>query len=160
MTSRTEYTTSIDAAVAVAERLGLSVSQILNEALEGPSGEGIWATGWDPDKPHAPQIAKFVCIAILKATEAVISATQTLPVGQLYFDLAEAANTLERQDAEIKRLREALEEANARIGVMTGRGERCPQCADTKRDCANAIAAMAVDFNRARAALNQKGDEL
>ncbi len=55
--------------------------------------------------------------------------------------------------------RRALEEANARIGVMTGRGERCPQCADTKRDCANAIAAMAVDFNRARAALNQKGDE-
>ena len=49
--------------------------------------------------------------------------------------------------------RRALEEANARIGVMTGRGERCPQCADTKRDCANAIAAMAVDFNRARAAL-------
>jgi hypothetical protein len=55
--------------------------------------------------------------------------------------------------------RRVLEEANARIGVMTGRGERCPQCADTKRDCANAIAAMAVDFNRARAALNQKGDE-
>ena len=50
----------------------------------------------------------------------------------------------------------ALEEANARIGVMTGRGERCPQCADTKRDCANAIAAMAVDFNRARATLKGK----
>jgi hypothetical protein len=52
--------------------------------------------------------------------------------------------------------RRALEEANARIGVMTGRGERCPQCADTKRDCANAIAAMAVDFNRARAALTRE----
>jgi hypothetical protein len=62
-------TTSLDAALALAERLGLSVSQILNEALEGPSGEGIWATGWNPDKPHAPQIAKFVCIAILKATD-------------------------------------------------------------------------------------------
>jgi len=64
-----EYTTSLDAALALAERLGFSVSQILNEALEGPSGEGIWATGWNPDKPHAPQIAKFVCIAILKATD-------------------------------------------------------------------------------------------
>jgi hypothetical protein len=63
------FTTSLDAAVALAERVGLSVSQILNEALEGPSGEGIWATGWNPDKPHAPQIAKFVCIAILKATD-------------------------------------------------------------------------------------------
>jgi hypothetical protein len=62
-------TQSLDAALALAERLGLSVSQILNEALEGPSGEGIWATGWNPDKPHAPQIAKFVCIAILKATD-------------------------------------------------------------------------------------------
>jgi len=62
-------TQSLDAALALAERLGLSVPQILNEALEGPSGEGIWATGWNPDKPHAPQIAKFVCIAILKATD-------------------------------------------------------------------------------------------
>jgi hypothetical protein len=53
----------------------------------------------------------------------------------------------------------ALEEANARIGVMTGRGERCPQCADTKRDCANAIAAMAVDFNRARATLKGKSHD-
>jgi hypothetical protein len=53
----------------------------------------------------------------------------------------------------------ALEEANARIGVMTGRGERCPQCADTKRDCANAIAAMAVDFNRTRATLKGKSHD-
>ena len=65
----------------------------------------------------------------------------------------EAANTLERQAAEIEGLRGALEEAEARIGVMTGRGERCPQCADTKRNCANAIAAITVDYNRARAAL-------
>ena len=64
-----DYTTSLDAALALAERVGLSVSQILNEALEGPSGEGIWATGWNRNKPHAPQIAKFVCIAILKATD-------------------------------------------------------------------------------------------
>jgi hypothetical protein len=62
-------TTSLDAALALAEQLGLSVSQLLNDALEGPSGEGIWATGGNPDKPHAPQIAKFVCIAILKATD-------------------------------------------------------------------------------------------
>jgi len=68
-------------------------------------------------------------------------------------DGPEAADTLERQAVENKRLQGALEEADARIGVMTGRGERCPQCADTKRNCANAIAAMAVDFNRARAAL-------
>jgi len=53
----------------------------------------------------------------------------------------------------------ALDEANARIGVMTGRGERCPQCADTKRDCANAIAAMAVDFNRARDTLKGKSHD-
>ena len=65
----------------------------------------------------------------------------------------EAANTLERQAAEIEGLRGALEEADARIGVMTGRGERCPQCADTKRNCANAIAAITVDYNRTRAAL-------
>lgn len=68
-----------------------------------------------------------------------------------------AADTLERQAAEIERLREALEEADARIGVMTGRGERCPQCADTKRNCANAIAAITVDYNRAGAALTGEG---
>jgi hypothetical protein len=71
--------------------------------------------------------------------------------------LREAANALERQAAEIERLREALEEADARIGVMTGRGERCPQCADTKRNCANAIAAITVDYNRAGAALTGEG---
>jgi hypothetical protein len=68
----------------------------------------------------------------------------------------EAADTLERQAAEIEKLREALEEADARIGVMTGRGERCPQCADTKRNCANAIAAITVDYNRTQAALTRE----
>jgi hypothetical protein len=68
-------------------------------------------------------------------------------------DGPKAADTLERQAAEIEGLRGALEEADARIGVMTGRGERCPQCADTKRNCANAIAAITVDYNRTRAAL-------
>lgn len=60
-------TTSLDAALALAERLGLDVSQILNDTLEGPHGDGIWFSGWNAKAPIAPQIARFVCIAILRA---------------------------------------------------------------------------------------------
>jgi hypothetical protein len=71
----------------------------------------------------------------------------------------EDADALEALLLDYQERGRALEEANARIGVMTGRGERCPQCADTKRDCANAIAAMAVDFNRARDTLKGKSHD-
>lgn len=69
---RTEYphaepvTTSLDAALALAERLELSVGEILNDALEGPAGVGIWQSGWNGTISTIPQIARFVCIAILR----------------------------------------------------------------------------------------------
>ena len=52
---------------------------------------------------------------------AVMDAYGTLPVGQLYSDLAEAADTLERQAAEIERLRGAL----VRIGYHPTGGTGC-----------------------------------
>lgn len=42
-----------------------------------------------------------------------------------------------------------IEELTSRIGVMTSPTERCPQCADTKRTCANIIAGFEVE-RRAR----------
>lgn len=60
-------TISLDAALALAERLELSVGEILNDALEGPAGVGIWQSGWNGTVSTIPQIARFVCIAILRA---------------------------------------------------------------------------------------------
>jgi len=62
-----DFTTSLDAALALAERLELSVGEILNDALEGPAGVGIWQSGWNGTISTIPQIARFVCIAILRA---------------------------------------------------------------------------------------------
>ena len=61
------WTQSLDAALALAERLGLDVPQLLNDALEGPSG--LWARGWRSDRPLTPQIATALCAAILRASE-------------------------------------------------------------------------------------------
>lgn len=61
------WTTSLDAALALAERLGLDVPQLLNDALEGPGG--LWARGWRSDRPLIPQIATALCAAILRASE-------------------------------------------------------------------------------------------
>jgi len=60
-----EYTTSIDAALALAERLGLDVLAITNEAVEA-----LAVGGWSSSlRTLVPELARHACIAILKATD-------------------------------------------------------------------------------------------
>lgn len=56
------YTTSVDAALALVERLKLDPPTILNEALEW-----LCASGYRPDHPFGPQYALALCIATLEA---------------------------------------------------------------------------------------------
>lgn len=58
------YTTSLDAALALVERQGADPGFILSEALED-----MGRIGWSTKHPWAPQLAKFVCIALLKSLE-------------------------------------------------------------------------------------------
>lgn len=55
------FTTSLDAAIALAERLGLDVAAILTAAVFFASQSGA--------KINAALIAKFACIAILRAKQ-------------------------------------------------------------------------------------------
>ena len=56
---RPMFTTSLDAALALAERLGLSVVSILTLAA--------FFAGQNSEKPTVGDIARYACIAILRA---------------------------------------------------------------------------------------------
>ena len=57
------HSTSLDAALALAERLGLDVLAIMNEAVEG-----LAVGGWSSSlRTLVPELARHACIAILKA---------------------------------------------------------------------------------------------
>jgi len=66
---------------------------------------------------------------------------------------AKYPNSLDRSPREtadaIVVLLNEVDEMRSRIGVMTSRAERCPQCADTKRTCANIIAEFQVKRRQA-----------
>jgi hypothetical protein len=60
------FTTSLDAALALAERLDLDVLAITNEAVEA-----LAVSGWSSSlRTLVPELARHACIAILKAKEA------------------------------------------------------------------------------------------
>ena len=53
-----------------------------------------------------------------------------------------------------KELADRLRELDAHLHAIRSVNGSCPQCADTRRDCANTIAEMEVDY---RAATISKG---
>jgi hypothetical protein len=61
------YTTSLDAALALAERLGMDVLEIANEAVEELSRSGWFASA----TTLVPDLARHACIAILRASNPV-----------------------------------------------------------------------------------------
>ena len=56
---------SLDAALALAERLGLDVLAITNEAVEG-----LAVSGWSSSlRTLVPELARHACLAVLRATQ-------------------------------------------------------------------------------------------